>query len=431
MDKDEKEQLLVEENLKEEFEEAKQDTRVIDVEPVQFVYTLYLGSFLLYAEHYIFDSINKNYNFTKTETTSCYSNATNHSLITQQKIQEESSKVMLILIIGTTVPAMFSTLFLGPYCDKFGSKFPIALPLIGAAFKCVIYALVIAVEANYWWLLVGCIAEGFTGFLDALNMTVFAYSSAVSSTRKRTMKIAIVEAASFASLGIGQLITGPIINFMGYMIPFIILAVLLGLTALYVICLLPETKQNSDTLTVKLKHLFDIRNIKKCATTFTVNDSSNRRAKLLIYLVIVIIMVPMSLAKWDAQTYFLKGPPMCLSHNQVGYFTGGITFLQSFGNLGLVFFCGNLLGDLWVLAVGLTSGILHAVTFAFVENLQLLLVGEFLKQSLSKPRHYIDYMNEIMKLIFIHYITQGTDLLHPFTNSPDLPYKSFFTRFLS
>ena len=377
MDFDEGKQLLMDSQSTEE-EPKKNNGFIIDIEPIMFLYAFYISAHQLYVEQYIYMIISKEYNYTtpSENATVCTNDSLHSDLIMQQKVQSESSKVMLKITIAATLPAIISTLLLGPYCDQFGKKLPINITCFGAVFKCVTFAVVIATDASYWWFLFGCIVEGMTGFWFTFNMACYSYCGEVTSKENRTWKVTVVEVSNFVGIGLGQLLTGPIIHSIGYMYPFIILALLTGLASLYVILFLPDTIHNSDTLITKMKHILDKSYIETYAAIYLHNDSTNRRTKLILYLLMIVIVVPMVLARIDAQTYFLKGAPLCFTPNQVGYFTGGMTLFQGLSNLGLVFFCEKLIGDLWILVIGFTSGILYTVTFTFVDSFQMLMLSK-------------------------------------------------------
>jgi len=100
-------------------------------------------------------------------------------------------------LIEAGFPILFS-LFLGPWTDVHGTKYPILLPLLGYALSASIYfMLTYAPDLHPGFILFASIPVALTGGMVALIMSVFSFISKITSEEDRSFRVAMLEAAWF------------------------------------------------------------------------------------------------------------------------------------------------------------------------------------------------------------------------------------------
>ena len=361
-----------------EDEDNKEYARVrwITVEPVILMYFIYFSPGLLLAEQYIFKVISAKYNYSDHGNLSmCASdNESVYNLHLQQKVQSESSHILLVLGASGRLISIFSTLFLGAFSDYGGRKISMIVPLVGTVLKCLVFALVIWLKLNYWFLAIGTTIEGLTGYIGALLTGCFAYIADVSPTKSRTIRVTILEVCIGVASALSQFASGFLIDAIGYLFTFLALLIITVLNILYIIFLVKETRtrENSDGK----YHLFSFNRVIECTRLYTKDDGTNRRWKLQLAILTMTVVGMVSISSTDVRTYFLKGKPLCFSEIQIGLFSGILNLSQNFGSIVVVMLLGRRLGDKGLMILGCLSGLASMLLMTFVQNTWMLALGK-------------------------------------------------------
>ena len=384
--------------LNEPFECRPSDPkrRWITVEPVILLYFIYFSPSLLLAEQYIFSVISKEYNYTDQGNLSmCSNDSESLSLIhLQQKVQSESSKILLVLGAVGRLLSVFSTLLLGAYSDFGGRKIAMIVPLVGTIVKCLLFALVIGLKLHYWYLLIGVILEGALGSIGGILTGCFAYISDVTSTKTRMVRITILEVCIGVASAISQFASGYLIDAIGYLYTFLILVVITLVNILYVLFMVKETRRRMDPSV----RLFSFKRLKECTDLYMKDNGTNRRWKLQLAIWTMVVVGMVTISKTDTQTYFLKGAPMCFNAVNIGFFSGAISLVSNMGSLVGASLFGRFLGDKGLMILGCISGMASMIMFTFVVNIWMIVVGKIqLIPSLFHLRKTMYFLDLIKK----------------------------------
>ena len=296
-----------------------QPQRLIVVEPVAALYSLFTFPLMLMAQLYIFEASEKyvaeKYGLIndthKINTTIdlCHMNASDPAAIFNAEVQERASYISLFLTLSASVPALFVSLFLGAYSDKAGRKYAILPPLIGNMVNTVAYIVVVQLQLPLWYLFIAAFVSGFGGFLNTMLLGCFAYISDTTSQDRRRFRITVLEMCLLIPGIIGPLGVGKVLETIGYAYSFGISLVGQVIVATYVIFFVPETVQKDPSA-----KFFNLAHMKQL-----VAKDKTRNIKLAtLFVAFFVGVVP----KFDngLDTLYLKNRPLCMSNKMVGYY---------------------------------------------------------------------------------------------------------------
>ena len=142
-------------------------------------------------------------------------NLTNHKQY-EKEVQVVTAELSMYLNILTAIPAIITSLFLGPWSDLNGRKPLMISAMLGTILNQVIYIINTYIEdlsAEYILLAsIGSVFGGFTSFLVGM----YGYISDTSEHRARTSRIALLDFVIFMGFPVGTFISGPIYLNGGY-----------------------------------------------------------------------------------------------------------------------------------------------------------------------------------------------------------------------
>ena len=174
----------------------------------------------------------------------------------ENAVQKSSSEWIFYNTVAYSVPSIVTSLFLGSWSDKIGRKFAILLPLVGLGVE----AISSLINAHYFsappvYLLYGNILSGMFGGFSTILMALFSYIADITKDKKkRTLRIGLLESMTFFGGATGELISGVLIEKLGFMAPFIIILSLVVITTIYVVLVVQESylpNQQSRFFTVE------------------------------------------------------------------------------------------------------------------------------------------------------------------------------------
>ena len=99
-------------------------------------------------------------------------------------------------------------IFIGTYSDVGGRKIAILLPSIGGMLKAIVFLIVIYLNLDVEFLLIGYMLDGLSGSQMCLYMAGFAYIADVTTEKDRSFRITVLEAtigiaAATCQVGVG------------------------------------------------------------------------------------------------------------------------------------------------------------------------------------------------------------------------------------
>ncbi|CAL8108953.1 unnamed protein product [Orchesella dallaii] len=208
----------------------------------------------------------------------------------EQNIDEIASKfVMYRSFIEAGFPIIVS-LFLGPWTDIHGCKWPMLLPMFGYFLSAMSYVMFTFVDgAPPEALLVSSIPVAAAGGLVSIVMSAFSFMSKGTSVESRSFRVAMVEASWFLGGPLGTLSGGFIYKYGGFRTVFIVSASCFLLAFVYGFIVIheemPEIEGREDRNCVT--DMFNVEAVKEMfATVFFKRSGLQRRWLLLMLLTI-------------------------------------------------------------------------------------------------------------------------------------------------
>ena len=168
----------------------------------------------------------------------------------EYNVQKTASQWRMYLDLCYLFPTTISIAIQGYWSDRFGRKLPIVVPLLGEfiAHGARLYNSVY-MDGKLEWLLLPFLIQGIFGGRWSLLMAVFSYLSDVSSKESRLLRIAIAEAVMYTSTGIGNSLSGLIVDQFGLVSLYLLCEIVLTVTLVYIfICveeIIPKQKENT------------------------------------------------------------------------------------------------------------------------------------------------------------------------------------------
>ena len=296
--------------------------RCVTVEPASILMYISIGCVTSITQQYVYQRLGQEKNITvENENSSKYCregdihNMSNYDLINE--VQKEASYILASFKAVSLVPMMFSAVMLGSYSDRIGRKVILVLPIIGLCVRIGILALVIFLHMNMYYLHIGMILEGFLGGSVLFLCGVFSYISDITTTKRRTLRVIILECCSTVGWVISQLGIGYLIKYHHILISVLIILGCAMINLVYVVFFVQESIERSNGDQVKF---WTVQNPKRVAMLYIRDTAAHRRWKLQISLVLITIVVFYALGKSDVIALYVLGLPFCLTSVMLGNF---------------------------------------------------------------------------------------------------------------
>ncbi|ODM98083.1 Solute carrier family 46 member 3, partial [Orchesella cincta] len=208
----------------------------------------------------------------------------------EHHIDELASKfVMYRSFIEAGFPIIVS-LFLGPWTDIHGCKWPMILPMFGYFLSAMSYVMFSFVDgAPPEALLVSSIPVAACGGLVSIVMSAFSFTSKSTTVDSRSFRVAMVEASWFLGGPLGTLSGGVIYKYGGFTTVFIVSASLFLIAFLYGYIVIKEELPEIEDRDGRncCTDMFNVEAVKEMfATVFFKRSGLQRRWLLLMLLTI-------------------------------------------------------------------------------------------------------------------------------------------------
>ena len=279
------------------------------------------------------------------------------------------------------VPSVFTVLIWGPITDAIGrKKAMVFVPIVNGARALVYLMNSHFVAAHPAYLIFGSFLSCFYGEFQGVVALCYAYMAdvTVSDLNQRTMRMAFIEAGVFGAGIPAGLLSGYLLQQMGYVPVFILTLCLNLLILLYVICFLPRSiippackvvpktdttseiapEQPVDQFHAYSRSLFNpffhFRKVFKVIT-----DRECRRTILPLILAFGLSVCAV-LGELIVQTLHLKNKPFSFTYQSIGYYAAAQSAIRGIGVIlitQLSFHCFHL-GDYTLIIIGLVSQVI-------------------------------------------------------------------------
>ena len=161
----------------------------------------------------------------------------------QDVIHKKTAQWNVILIIVTTIPAIFTTPIFGVFADKFGKKQAMIIPPFVSLLQSITYlslSLLPLQELSPSYLLLPAIMGGVFDDIQGIKAIAIGYISAITSEKQRTCRLSVLTSVYLLSYAIGLLSSGVLLTRFDYKSVFALTTVSNTVNLLYTIILLPS-----------------------------------------------------------------------------------------------------------------------------------------------------------------------------------------------
>ncbi|XP_059178200.1 uncharacterized protein LOC131957420 [Physella acuta] len=159
-----------------------------------------------------------------------------------EQVQDMTSNLTLYLDVILYVLGMVSNMALGACANLIRRKVLLLAPLTGFFIKCATLSSIIYWELSLDWLYMAYAVDGICGNSIGMLLGSFLYTSDITSRdNKRTLGVAIVEAAKGVVSAAVYVVAGQLIEKAGFLVPALVATGLQAL-AIILVCFLPDRK---------------------------------------------------------------------------------------------------------------------------------------------------------------------------------------------
>lgn len=181
---------------------------------------------------------------------------------TKNAIERVANNFSLFILLVQLTPAALLSIFLGPWCDKYGHKLPIFLATVGGILQDLgtIYT-VVNMHAPMYVNVLCSLPNGFSGGLVCVLTAVCSNASLNTSGSMRTLQFLIILMSAMVGLAFGQFMAGQIFRAGGYLPVFIVSAGLLLVSLAWVVVMLKNPAEaERNPWQAMLRDLMQLRN---------------------------------------------------------------------------------------------------------------------------------------------------------------------------
>ncbi|KAB0402504.1 hypothetical protein E2I00_008168 [Balaenoptera physalus] len=264
----------------------------------------------------------------------------NHSVDpTAQEVETLTSHWTLYMNMGGFLVGLFSCTLLGAWSDCVGRRPLLVLASLGLLLQTVLSILVVQLQLHVGYFVLGRILCALLGDFGGLLAAGFASVADVSSSRTRTIRMALLEACIGVAGMLASLIGGNWLHEQGYANPFwLALALLIAMTLYAAFCF------------------------------------EKSRKHLALYSLAIFVVITVHFGAQDILTLYELSTPLCWDSRLIGYGSAAqhLPYLTSLLGLRLLQYC---LADTWVAEIGLAFNIMGMVVFAFATITPLMFTG--------------------------------------------------------
>lgn len=365
--------------------------RCITVEPVQFLYWLYMSASIPLISQFVHHQVEKKYNASHISLpcSDRIRNSSDYELA--DRIQSDASNWLLYLNLCAMIPGLLSTVILSAYSEHRGRKFVMMLPLIGAFLRVVTCFVVFIIDLPIAVLIVGAVLDGMLGMSCTMLMLCFSYLADITDRSQRSLRVVLLELCAGLAFIVSNLGIGYAIFYLGYTWTFAIIIGIIVLNFVYVACFLEESlvlETSIQGLSERGSHVVGARQSYSrsifqpfllMVRLYMTEGRYKRLWELRLTAVILGVVSIVQLGRMPVQTLFMLAYPLCCNSVVIGYFYSCSYLVTNFTNVIMTKLFAGKLGDLGLMFIGCLFGITFQLVFGFSFNILMLFMGRFLR----------------------------------------------------
>lgn len=313
--------------------------------------------------------------------TQCDVNTTSQDYKDQTLVQEATSQLNIYLSLAGGIPAIFSNLVFGTFSDKFGRKFLFILPTVGSFLRCLIVFLIMHFDAHVYYFVIAFLIEGCMGYFLGMLQAGFAYMADITAVNdKRSFAITMVEVSLGLGSFLGFLVSGYLIEWVGFQWTMLFSAGLLVIILIMVVFILPESMSYAAGPSDRTKS--SCSNVAKytgSAVEFYFQKRSGRKRWKYILCVLMFLLTTLTvLGRPPIETLVQLGTPFCWDSVKIGYYGTIRSGVQQVICLVLVRWLQCCMNDEGIAIAGTLSAFFSLVMEGFVTNSTSFYIGTYI-----------------------------------------------------
>ncbi|KAI6656476.1 Proton-coupled folate transporter-like [Oopsacas minuta] len=280
---------------------------------------------------------------------------------TVDQIEAYSSYLLLlsqVLYSSLAIPAIFIT---GPLSDLLGRKVIILTALFASIISLMCFCMIDIFSLHPFFILLPSIIDGIFGNRSVIYLGIVAMCLDISSEKYRTLRMGIFESAFIIGALASNLLSGLIIDSMGFLGCFAFIVFIWSLILCYT-RYIPETlhqKQTEKDITFDIKYL-----LAKSLTPLRLFKHNKNRYRFIVFVVAYIFFIEDIASNRSIFALYVLAPPICWGPIYQGYYFGLRNFSMTIGIyivLPLLILCG--VPDLALLLIGAID---NAIAFGII-----------------------------------------------------------------
>ena len=288
-------------------------------------------------------------------------------------IQSYSSYLSEVAQLAFSVPTILTILVVGVLSDWIGRKPILITATLASILSAIIFLVIYLFNLHPYSILVPNLIDGLGGTHQSVTIAVSAMLADLSSERRRTFRLSILEACILMGTFLFQFISGYLLEWLGFLWSFILVIVLYCITLLYVLLVPESNKKSTRTISKDLggKILFFIKEALTPLALFKRNKSPLRFA---IYLAVFGFIVGDVVTTLNIFPLYALGPPLCWGPSKQGLYFGLTYLARCLGLylfLPILFKCG-IPDNLLILVSIVDNALVYGLTGLFQTDWELL-----------------------------------------------------------
>ena len=250
-------------------------------------------------------------------------------------IQSLSSYLLLISTLVTSIPSIFTSLFLGPLTDLVGRKVAFFSPIITMIISMLILLSVDYLDLSPYFILISSAVTGVGGSYTIIIMALSAYIVDTVSEKNRAIRLSILEAVISAAAFAGNLSGGLILEAIGFSYFFILNIILLAIILVYAILMKESIQVHVNFSKISINRKLFYKSAKIFSQPFRLFCANTHPFKFIAFLSSFTFILTAVYGNFDLFTIYALAPPMCWLPHLIGYYFA-FSYLGSSIGLALI-----------------------------------------------------------------------------------------------
>ena len=322
---------------------------------------------------------------------------------TYKTVEAYSNHLLMYGQIANRLPSMVVTLLLGPLSDRFGRRFIIIAPALGAILQSALSLTIVHFQWSPYYFILANFLSGITGGFVGVLAGGFSYVADVSSPKWRGFRIGVIEAVLGIAGALGQFVTGYwllLIN-CDFIPPlWLTLSCNAGAVA-YVLLLVPESLTESEREEMAIKNPKGCKNIAKTFKIFLGKAQYRTTWKLWVSTLFIGTVVFSFGGYKLISVYFLKALPFDFDPLMIGYYQSAQSVSRAICNVVILpILLALRMSDAAVALVGLVTNCLCNLLTGFAEKTYQVFTSKSLIFMLYSIMHAIIILQVSMYTMF-------------------------------